>query len=535
MQGKGVSDGISIGILTIYRKSVSAQNLGSFGGKVEELARLTEARKQADKQLEEACSMAMEKENETEVALLNSYRVMLKDPVFFEAIEEKIRADEIVCEKAIIEVRDNLSKMFAGMNDRYMSARADDIVDVSNRLLLILAGKEAVTPVLKEKGILLAEDLTPSETMQLDKSKILAFVTKRGSKLSHTAILARTLGIPAIVGISYPDSCEGKLAIVDAYSGQLIVDPSEEVLEEYTKKQEMLAERARELEKLKNLPSVTANGKHIGLLANVSGLEDIKLAVANNCDSIGLFRTEFIYMNQSDYPSEEAQFTIYAEAIRLLNGRELIIRTIDLGGDKQIQYMDMKNEDNPAMGMRGIRYCLGHKDVFRTHLAAILRAAACGPVAILLPMIISIEEVWQIKSLIYEVKSELERKGVPYGEFRLGVMIETPAAAMISDLLAREVDFFSIGTNDLTQYTLAVDRQNTELDFICDYHHQAVLRMLGMIVKNGHDNGCKVCICGELAADTSFTADLLSMGVDELSVSPEMLLKVKQAIRDVRL
>lgn len=534
MQGKGVSDGIAIGILTIYRKAVVARNLREFGGTVTEIARLTSARKAVGEELEKSGIVAMNEGNDTKALLVNSYLIVLNDPVFTDAIENRIRTEKVTCEQAIVKVRDNLCHMFESMNDSYMRARSEDIADISNRLLQHLDGKKVVAPNMEEKGILLADDLTPSETMQLDKSKILAFATRRGSKLSHTAILARSLGIPAIVAIDYPDGCEGKLAIVDAYSGQLIIEPDKATLDEYRAKKAAIAERTRELEKLKNLPSVTADGKHIGLMANVGGIEDIKMAISNNCEAIGLLRTEFLYMNQADYPSEEMQYNTYLEAIRLLEGKELICRTIDIGGDKQMPYMELKTEDNPAMGMRGVRYSLGHKDIFRTHLRAIYRAAASGPVALLLPMIISIEEIWQIKSIINEVKAELDRQGIEYGDCRLGVMIETPAAAMISDLLAREVDFFSIGTNDLTQYTLAVDRQNTELEFICDYHHQAILRMLHMIVTNGHDNGCRVCVCGELAADTSFTQDLLRMGVDELSVSPEMLLRVKQAIRDAR-
>ncbi|MBQ0027701.1 MAG: phosphoenolpyruvate--protein phosphotransferase [Lachnospiraceae bacterium] len=535
MQGKGVSDGISIGILTIYRKTVKVQNVGAFGGTVAEISRLTGVREQACLQLEEARKNALEIGDNTKASLMNSYMVMINDPVFVDAIEDRIRTGRVPCEQALAFVRDKLCRLFSDMDDAYMRARAEDIDDLSNRLLQLLGGRFEMVNNLEEKGILLAEDLTPSETMQLDKSKILAFVTKRGSKLSHTAILARSLGIPAIVGIDYPEGCEGKLAIVDAYEGKLIIDPDRATLENYKAKKAALADRAKEFEKLVSLPCVTADGRKVGLFANVGGLDDIKVAVRNGCEAIGLFRTEFLYMNQDDYPSEEMQYNTYIEALDVLEGRELIIRTLDIGGDKKISYMDMKTEDNPAMGMRGIRYSLGHKDIFRTHLRAIYRAAAKGPIAVLLPMIISIEEIWQIKSIIYEVKTELDRQGIPYGECRLGAMIETPAAAVISDLLAREVDFFSIGTNDLTQYTLAVDRQNSELDFICDYHHQAVLRMLHMIVTNGHDNGCKVCVCGELAADTSFTQDLLRMGVDELSVSPEMLPRVKQAVREARI
>ncbi len=531
MQGKAVSEGIAIGTLTIYRGHAKAGEISGYLGNTGEIRRFTEARAVARIQLTQLRDKAEEEDNKMNAALLNSYLVMLDDPAYVEAVEKRIRDRQIPAEHAVEETRDSICNLFLAMDDEYMQARAEDIGDISDRIIRILTGRHTVITMPEGKYILLADDLTPSQTMQLDKDRILAFVTRRGSNLSHTAILARSLNIPAIVAVDFPKDCEGLTAIVDAYTGNLIIDPDEEQLLIYKRKKEESEERDKNLKLLKAEPCVTLDGKHIGLMSNVGSVDDVKRAIDNGCEGIGLFRTELFYLDRDDYPTEEEQYDTYTEAVRILDGKELIVRTIDIGADKTEAYMQFKHEDNPAMGMRAVRYCLGHKDVFRTQLKAIYRAAACGHISILLPMIISIEEIWQIRSVMNEAKAELDREGIEYRDCRVGVMIETPAAAVISDLLAKEVDFFSIGTNDLTQYTLAVDRQNTELEFICDYHHQAVIRMLKMIITNAHDAGKKVCVCGELAADTTFTRDLLRMGVDELSVSPGSLLKVKQAIR----
>ena len=535
MQGKAVSEGISIGILTIYRKRMKHDSKSTYLGSVAEISRFAVARSKSRRDLENLRLKASMEDNETNVALLGSYMVMLDDPAFIDAVERRIREKHIPAELAIISARDRIYELFKGMDDDYMKARAEDIQDISDRVLDNLSESKPLPDEYGSEVILLADDLTPSDTMQLDRDRILGFVTRRGSGLSHTAIIARSMNIPAVVALDYPKDCEGKLAILDGYSGELIIDPSEDVLEGYRRRKAEIEERAKALDELKAQPSVTADGKHIGLKANVGSVDDVKKAIELGCEGIGLFRTELFYLDRDDYPSEEEQYNTYLEAVRALEGRELVIRTIDIGADKQESYMQMKHEDNPAMGMRAVRYCLGHKDVFKTQLRAIYRASVQGNISILIPMIISIEEIWQIRSIMNEVKADLDREGIEYRECRFGVMIETPAAAMISDLLAREVDFFSIGTNDLTQYTLAVDRQNTELDFICDYHHQAILRFLRMIISNGHDGGCSVCVCGELAADTSFTGELLRMGVDELSVAPGSLLRVKQAVRGTRL
>ncbi len=535
MQGKAVSEGIAIGILTIYRKRVQREYKSTYQGSVAEISRFAMARSKSRRELENLRLKASMEENETNVALLGSYMLMLDDPAFIDAVERRIREKHIPAELAVISARDRIYELFKGMDDDYMKARAEDIQDISDRVLDNLSESKALPDEYGSEVILLAEDLTPSDTMQLDRDRILGFVTRRGSGLSHTAIIARSMNIPAAVALDYPKDCEGKLAILDGYSGELIIDPSEDVLAGYRHRKAEIEERAKALDELKLQPSVTADGKHIGLKANVGSVDDVKKAIELGCEGIGLFRTELFYLDRDDYPSEEEQYNTYLEAVRALGDREIVIRTIDIGADKQESYMQMKHEDNPAMGMRAVRYCLGHKDVFKTQLRAIYRASVHGNISILIPMIISIEEIWQIRSIINEVKADLDREGIEYRECRFGVMIETPAAAMISDLLAREVDFFSIGTNDLTQYTLAVDRQNTELDFICDYHHQAILRFLRMIISNGHEGGCSVCVCGELAADTSFTGELLRMGVDELSVAPGSLLRVKQAIRGTAL
>lgn len=536
MQGKAVSEGIAIGVLTVYRKHIRTGSISGYLGSVDEISRFNAARTEAVRQLEQLKDAADKEGNSVNVALLNSYLVMAQDPAYVEAVEKRIRENPLPAEVAVEKARDSICRLFSSMDDEYMRARAEDISDISDRVLRILMGQNhPVVSVPDGKVILLADDLTPSETMQLDKDSILAFVTRRGSNLSHTAILARSMNIPAIVAIDYPADCDGKTAIVDAYSGTLIIDPTEAELDSYRKRKEELELREKTLAALKSEECMTLDGKHIGLMANVGSIDDIKKAVEYGCEGIGLFRSELFYLDRDDYPSEEEQFKTYVEAVRLLDGKELIVRTIDIGADKQEPYMQFKHEDNPAMGMRAVRYCLGHKNVFRTQIKAIMRAAVYGPISILIPMLISIEEVWQVRSVIAEAKSELDREGAEYRVCRLGAMIETPAAAVISDLMAKEVDFLSIGTNDLTQYTLAVDRQNTELEFICDYHHQAILRLLNTIISNAHDHGKKVCVCGELAADTTFTGDLLRMGVDELSVAPGSILKVKQAVRGSRI
>ncbi len=535
MQGKAVSEGIAIGTLSIYHKSVRNPEISTYLGSVAEINRLAVARTSAKREIESLRLKASMENNETNVSLLGSYLVMLDDPAFIDAVERRISNQMMTAEQAVESARDRIYELFGTMGDEYMKDRAEDIRDISDRVLRNLGGSVSVVPTLNEEVILLADDLTPSDTMQLDTSKVLAFVTRRGSNLSHTAIIARSMNIPAIVGLEYPKDCEGMTAIVDAYNGELIIDPDPDTLSRYRARKAEIEERNRALSELKSLPCVTLDGHRVGLLANVGSVNDIKKAMESGCEGIGLFRSEILYLDREDYPTEEEQYEVYSAAVKAAEGKDIVIRTIDIGADKQLPYMQMKHEDNPALGMRAVRYCLGHKDVFKTQLRAIYRAAAHGHISVLIPMIISIEEIWQVRSVINEVISSLQKDGIEYGDCSLGAMIETPAAAVISDLISKEVDFLSIGTNDLTQYTLAVDRQNAELEFICDYHHEAVLRFLNMIIKNGHENGCKICICGELAADTSITGELIRMGVDELSVTPASLLRVKQAIRGIRI
>ena len=384
----------------------------------------------------------------------------------------------------------------------------------------------------QEPVILLADDLAPSETVQLDKSKVLSFVTRYGSTNSHTAILARTMNIPALIGVDFPQDAEGKMAIVDGKTGIFILEPSAEELETYKKLKEQEQERARLLQELKGQDNVTKDGKTIQLYANIGGVGDVATVLANDAGGIGLFRSEFLYLESEDYPTEEQQFKAYRTVVENMAGKKVIIRTLDIGADKQVGYFNLDKEENPAMGYRAIRICLDRKEIFKTQLRAIYRASYYGKISVMFPMIISVDEVRQAKEMCETVKCELDAEGIPYAEVELGVMIETPAAAMISDLLAKEVDFFSVGTNDLTQYTLAIDRQNPKLDSIYDAHHPAILRMLQMIIDNGHKGGCWVGICGELGADLTLTETFIQMGIDELSVSPSMILPVREQIRN---
>ena len=535
MQGKGVSDGIAIGILQLYsRQAKNRDNNRPLAIKAE-IARFNNARKDIREQIENEYKHALDTGNDTNADIMYSFLALIDDTEYVEAIKNEIREKGVSAKEAVFTVEEYFCELFAEIDDQYIQARAEDIKDISERIIRALGGNKQVSgPQMTEEGILLADDLSPSETMHLNKDKVLAIVTRRGSKLSHTAILSKSMGIPAVVSVDFSDDADGKLGIVDAYTGQVIIDPDEATLKKYKIRQSEMLKRSDELKELINLPSVTVDGKKIGIKANVGSLTDVKAAMENGCEGIGLFRTEFLYIDSDYYPSEEKQYELYVSAIKMTEGKDITIRTIDLGGDKMVPYMETKPEENPAMGMRAIRYCLGHKDIFKTQLRAILRAATYGQVSILLPLVISIEEIWQIKSLINEVKQEFNKQGIEYGQYRLGAMIETPAAAIISDLIAKEVDFLSIGTNDLTQYTLAVDRQNSELEFICDYHHEAVLRLIKSTVENGHAGNCSVCVCGELAGDISFTQELIKMGVDELSVVPFLIPRVKKAIRESR-
>lgn len=463
--------------------------------------------------------------------------MMLDDLDYIESVTNMITTQEVNAEFAVATTGDNFSQMFAAMDDDYMRERAADVKDISNRVISILQGGAHGEITGDEPVILLADDLAPSETVQLDKSKVLSFVTRGGSTNSHTAILARTMNIPALIGVDFlsDEALDGALGIVDGYTGTLYVNPDTETLAVYQEKKEADEQKKRLLEELKGKENVTLDGRKINLYANIGSVADVANVLANDAGGIGLFRSEFLYLESEDYPTEEAQFAAYKTVAENMAGKKVIIRTLDIGADKQVGYFNLEKEENPAMGYRAIRICLEREEVFRTQLRAIYRASYYGNISIMFPMIISVDEVKQIKEIITEVKAELAAEGLPYKDCEIGIMIETPAAVMISDLLAKEVDFFSVGTNDLTQYTLAIDRQNPKLDNIYDAHHPAVLRMLQMIVGNGHKEGCWVGICGELGADLTLTEQFFRMGFDELSVSPSMILKVRDTIRKIDL
>lgn len=531
LEGKSVFSGIAIGKCKVFGKKDSLVKRNKITDTAAEIKRFSQAKEQAKGQLALLYDKALREVGEANAMIFEVHQMMLDDLDYVESITNMISSQGINAEFAVATTGDNFAEMFAAMDDDYMRERAADVKDISNRVISILQGEHGQGELGDEPVILLADDLAPSETVQLDKSKVLSFVTRHGSTNSHTAILARTMNIPALIGVDFPEEAEGKLAIVDGKKGLLILEPSDEELESYRELRRQEESNAKLLQELKGQENITKDGKTIQLYANIGGVGDVAAVLANDAGGIGLFRSEFLYLESSDYPTEEQQFKAYRTVAENMAGKKVIIRTLDIGADKQVDYFDLEKEENPAMGYRAIRICLDRKDVFKTQLRAIYRASYYGKISIMFPMIISVEEVQQAKAMCEEVKEELRSEGIPFADVELGVMIETPAAAMISDLLAREVDFFSVGTNDLTQYTLAIDRQNPKLDAIYDPHHEAVLRMLKMIVDNGHQGGCWVGICGELGADTTLTETFLQMGIDELSVSPSMILRVRDQIR----
>lgn len=535
LQGKSVFSGVSIGRLSVYRKADSQVKRWKIEDSAGEIERFEKAKESAKEQLAELYEKALKEVGEVNAMIFQVHQMMLDDLDYVESITNMIETQAVNAEYAVASTGDNFSQMFASMDDDYMKARAADVKDISNRVIATLQGAESVGIVGNEPVILLADDLAPSETVQLDKSMVLSFVTRHGSTNSHTAILARTMNIPALIGVDFADDVDGKLGIVDGYTGELYVEPDEEILEKYRKKKEDEEQKKNLLLELKGKENITLDGKKINLYANIGGVADVANVLANDAGGIGLFRSEFLYLESEDYPTEEAQFTAYKTVAENMAGKKVIIRTLDIGADKQVDYFNMEKEENPAMGYRAIRICLDRTEVFKTQLRAIYRASYYGTISIMFPMIISVDEVRKIKKIVEEVKAELDADGILYKDCELGVMIETPAAVMISDLLAKEVDFFSIGTNDLTQYTLAIDRQNPKLDNIYDSHHEAILRMLQMVVDNGHKEGCWVGICGELGADVTLTETFLRMGFDELSVSPSMVLRVRDKIRSTDL
>ena len=534
LEGKSVFGGIAIGRLSIYNKKENQVKREKITDVEAEITRFTDAKETAKEQLKGFYEKAVKEVGEVNAAIFEVHQMMLDDLDYVESITNMIRTQEVNAEFAVASTGDNFSKMFAAMDDDYMKERAADVKDISNRVISILQNAENGSVTGEEPVILLADDLAPSETVQLDKSKVLSFVTRHGSTNSHTAILARTMNIPALIGIDFSEDITGKMGIVDGYTGKLYIEPDEEAMKKYEAKKAEDENKKRLLLELKGKENVTLDGKKINLYANIGGVADVANALSNDAGGIGLFRSEFLYLESEDYPTEEAQFAAYKTVAENMAGKKVIIRTLDIGADKQVDYFHMEKEENPAMGYRAIRICLDRPEIFKTQLRAIYRASYYGTISIMFPMIISVKEVKRIKEIVAEVKAELTAEGIPFKDCELGIMIETPAAVMISDLLAEEVDFFSIGTNDLTQYTLAIDRQNPKLDSFYDSHHEAILRMLQMVVDNGHKHGCWVGICGELGADTTLTSTFLKMGFDELSVSPAMILRVREEIRNTK-
>lgn len=536
IQGKGVSSGVGVGPLYFYHRAKT--NITRY--KVEDVdaewKRFKDAQATAIEQLGELAEKARAEAGDEAAMLFETHQMMAEDLDYEEAIEAQIKEETNNAEAAVTDVAAQFADMFAAMDDSYMQARAADVKDVSSRILDILCGVVAGGIASEVPVLLAADDLAPSETVQLDKSKILGFITAGGSGSSHTAILARTMGIPAIVGVgdALKPEYEGRLVIIDGGTGNVVIDPDEMTRDRLLKKREEELRLQRLLESLKGQPNITKDGKSIRIYCNIGSPDDVHAVQVNDGGGIGLFRSEFLYLNCTDYPTEDQQFEAYKQVLSAMEDKEVIIRTCDIGADKQIDYFDLPKEDNPAMGMRALRISLTRPDFFKTQLRALYRASAYGKLGIMFPMVTSVWEVREAKKLCETVKNELKSEGIPYSEnVQLGIMIETPAAAIMSDRLAKEVDFFSCGTNDLTQYTLAIDRQNQSLDNIYDSHHPAVLRMIQMTIENGHKGGAWVGICGELASDTTLTKTFIDMGIDELSVSPTYVLGLRKAIREI--
>ncbi len=531
-KGKSVFGGIAIGKISVYKKDEQLVKRVKIEDADAEMERYTAARNIAAAQLQKLYDKALKEVGEANAAIFEVHQMMLEDEDYNESVENIIHSQMVNAEYAVASTADNFAQMFEAMDDDYMRGRAADVRDISERVITVLAGGAGSGLDSDEPVIIAADDLAPSETVQLDKDKVLSFVTAHGSENSHTAILARTMGIPALIGtgIDLDETVDGKLGIVDGTNGVVYVDPDAELLEEMKKKQQEEQEKKRLLQTLKGKENITLDGQKVMLYANVGNIKDLGIALQNDAGGIGLFRSEFIYLGQDHYPTEEEQFQIYKTVAETMAGRRVIIRTLDIGADKQCDYFELDKEDNPAMGLRAIRICLTRPEIFKTQLRALFRASVYGNINIMYPMIISVDEVRQIKAIVEEVKAELAEQGIEYGNPAQGIMIETPASVMMSRELAEEVDFFSIGTNDLTQYTLAIDRQNSKLDKFFDSHHPAVLRMIQMTVENAHKAGIWCGICGELGADQALTKDFLAMGVDELSVSPGSILLLRKII-----
>ena len=535
IQGKSVFGGVSIGKLMFYKRNEKVIKREHISDADAEWKRFEAAKGQAVDQLKELYEKALEDVGEANAMIFEIHQMMLEDLDYLESIENIIRSQEVNAEYAVATTADNFAQMFASMDDAYMQGRAADVKDVSERVLDILCGVSAGVKEMTEPCIIAADDLAPSETVQLDKSKVLGFATMYGSANSHTAILARTMNIPAVIGLgeTLSSQYDGKMAVIDGFTGILYVDPDEETLARMQEKRAKDLEQKELLNQLKGKENVTRSGQKINVYANIGNVSDLGAVLKNDAGGIGLFRSEFLYLENSTFPTEEQQFAVYKQVAESMAGKKVIIRTLDIGADKQVDYFNLDKEENPALGYRAIRICLTRPEIFKTQLRALYRAAVYGNLSIMFPMIISVSEVKKIKEIIAEVKAELKAEGIPYKEdVELGIMIETPAAVMISRELAKEVDFFSVGTNDLTQYTLAIDRQNQKLDTFYDPHHPAVLAMIKMAADNAHAEGKWIGICGELGADLELTEEFLKMGLDELSVSPALVLPLRKRIRE---
>lgn len=531
-EGKSVFNGIAIGKIKLYLKGEQQVKRHKVTDVKAELLRYEEARNKSMTELKGLYEKALKEVGEANAAIFEVHQMMLEDEDYNESVRNIIESQGVNAEYAVAATGDNFSKMFSSMEDEYMKERAADVKDISERVISVLNGKSSSNDTGDEASIIVADDLAPSETVQLDKDKVLSFVTVHGSLNSHTAILARTMAIPALVNTPLPldEEIDGVMAVVDGTKGVIYIDPDCETLELMKKRKAEEDEKRVLLQTLKGKDNITVDGQKIMLYANIGNIKDLAKVIQNDAGGIGLFRSEFIYLESKDFPTEEEQFMIYRQVAETMADKKVIIRTLDIGADKQCDYFNMAHEDNPAMGCRAIRICLTRPEIFKTQLRALYRASAYGNIAIMYPMITSVWEVKRIKEIADEVRKELDEQGILYGNPEQGIMIETPAAVMISDELAKEVDFFSIGTNDLTQYTLAIDRQNTELDMFYDSHHPAVLKMISMVIDNAHKAGIWAGICGELGADQSLTKEFLAMGVDELSVSPGSVLPIRKIV-----
>ena len=533
-EGKSVFNGVAIGKIFVYRKADKAVSQNQVEDTTAEMARFEAAKEKAMSQLKGLYEKALKDVGEEEAMIFDVHQMLLDDLDYNESIQNIIENDKMNAEYAVFMTCEQFAAMFLSMDDDYMRGRAADVKDISERVISILNGSQVSPEAMPEPVIILAEDLAPSETVQFEKDKLLALVTQKGSANSHTAILARTMNIPSLVStdVEVDPDYDGKMAVVDGFAGLLYIDPDEETLTKMYEKKGRADQQRALLQEMKGKETVTKSGKHIHLYSNIGGIQDVDAVLENDAEGIGLFRSEFLYLECDDYPSEEVQFEAYKTVLSRMGGKKVIIRTLDIGADKQIGYFDLPKEENPALGYRAIRICLTREEVFRTQLRALYRASAYGTLSIMFPMIISVKEILRIKEIVEEVKLELAREDKPMGNVELGIMIETPAAAVISDLLAPHVDFFSIGTNDLSQYTLAIDRQNQSLDNFFDPHHEAILRLIQMTIENAHKYGAWCGICGELGADMELTQRFIQMGIDELSVSPGYTLALRKRIRE---